>query len=382
MFIVIMNNGVRNPALATFFALLFVAVFVARPARLRADVPHGVFSLSTSDKAASQAVLDNPDVDGISIRAGWASLEPAEGVFDWTFVDSEVARAAAAGKEVLLRIGTQAGKPDWVTQAVTDAGGVFFTFDDDGVTTSIPVFWDPTYLAKKKAMIAALGVHFANNPTVKIVTASFANATSEDWNVPHTHDLVVQWLSLGYTSEKMLDAGKQIIDTTMTAFPNAYIALAISANGHVNGQVNLDPDADYVSRNAILAARASWPGRLIVQKNSVSTFNPLSPGTDTNFEVLWDNRPNVAGQMLSWCFNDSTYRMNGGVPGDPATVLHKAINAGYSYGMKYEEIYQTDVMNLPAEITYAHTLLISSPTPTPTPSATPPSVPTGFSVVP
>ena len=83
------------------------------------------------------------------VPAGQAS-NPAEGVFDWTFVDSEVARAAAAGKKVLLRIGTQAGKPAWVTQAVTDAGGVFFTFDDDGVTTSIPVFWDPTYLAKKR----------------------------------------------------------------------------------------------------------------------------------------------------------------------------------------------------------------------------------------
>jgi len=381
MFIVIMNNGVNKPSLAIFFAFLFAVVLLTRPARLRAEVPHGVFSLSGSDNAANQPVLDNPDVDGISIRAGWAGLEPAEGVFDWTFLDSEVARAAAAGKKVLLRIGTQAGKPAWVTQAVTDAGGAFFTFDDDGVTTSIPVFWDPTYLAKKKAMIAALGVHFANNPTVKIVTASFANAISEDWNVPHTPDMVVEWLSLGYTSEKMLNAGKQIIDTTMAAFPNAYVALAISGNGHVHG-LNLDADADYVSRNAILAAVASWPGRLIVQKNSVSTFNPLSPGTGTNFEVLWDNRPNVAGQMLSWCFNDSTYRMNGGVPGDPAIVLHKAINAGYSYGMKYEEIYQTDVMNLPAEITYAHTLLVSSPTPTPTPSATPPNVPTGFSVVP
>ena len=244
---------INRPALATFFAVVFAVVLVTRPAPLWADVPHGVFSLSGSDNAANQPVLDNPDVDGISVRAGWAGLEPAEGVFDWTFVDSEVARAAAAGKKVLLRIGTQAGKPDWVTQAVTNAGGVFFTFNDNGVTTSIPVFWDPTYLAKKKAMIAALGVHFANNPTVKIVTASFANATSEDWNVPHTPDMVVEWLSLGYTSEKMLDAGKQIIDTTMTAFPNAYVALAISGNGHVHG-LNLDPDADYVSRNAILAA--------------------------------------------------------------------------------------------------------------------------------
>ena len=128
------------------------------------------------------------------------------------------------------------------------------------------------------------------------------------------------------------------------------------------------------------ASMARTVDRAEEQTSPHSTLH--SPGTGTNFEVLWDNRPNVAGQMLSWCFNDSTYRMNGGVPGDPATVLHKAINTGYSYGMKYEEIYQTDVMNLPAEITYAHTLLVSSPTPTPTPSATPPSVPTGFSVVP
>lgn len=58
-----------------------------------------------------------------------------------------------------------------------------------GITT-IPVFWDPTYLQKKKNMICALGAHFADFPTpenrtVKIVSASFANATSEDWNVPH-----------------------------------------------------------------------------------------------------------------------------------------------------------------------------------------------------
>jgi hypothetical protein len=276
---------------------------------------------------------------------------------------------------------TQAGKPQWVTDAVSNAGGLFFTFDNNGTPTSIPVFWDPTYLAKKKAMIAALGAHFAHNPTVKIVSASFANSSSEDWSVPHTQDAVTQWLSLGYTSEKMLDAGKQIIDATMTAFPDAYVALAINGNGHVNG-INLDPDADYLSRNAILTAHLSWPGRLVVQKNSVSTVIPAAPGTGANFEVLWDSRPNVAGQMLFWCANDSTYRMNGGVPGDPATILHNAIDAGYAYGMQYLEIYQTDVINIPAEITYAHDLLVNAPTPTPTPSATPPSAPTNFRVVP
>jgi len=246
--------------------------------KVDAQIPHGVFSLFGTGTAIANDALENPDVVGISIRQDWAALEPNEGNFDWSFLDAQVAQAAAYGKVILLRINTQAGKPAWVTAAIEQAGGLFFTFDDDGVPTTIPVFWDPTFLAKKKAMITALGAHFTNNPTVKIVVASFANAKSEDWSVPHTGPDVANWLAVGYTTEKMLDAGKQIIDTTMAAFPNQYVTLAIGGNGHVGG-TNLDPTATYVAANSVAAGRAAWPGRLIVQINSLSTFNPVAPGT-------------------------------------------------------------------------------------------------------
>jgi hypothetical protein len=303
-------------------------------------------------------MLANPDVTGVSIRYAWASLEPTEGVYNWSFLDSEVARVAAAGKEALLRIGTQADKPAWVTTAVTNAGGTFYTFKNGTVTTTIPVFWDPTYLAKKKAMIAALGAHFTNNPAVTIVTASFANASSEDWSVPHTPSDVINWFAVGYTSQKMLDAGQQIIDATMTAFPNQYVSLAIGGDGHVGATGNLDPTATYVATNAIATANTSWPGRLIAQINSLSTFNPVAPGTvDSAWNLLWNSQPNVAGQMVYQCVNDPTYRVNGGVPIDPATALTLSVNKGVSYGMNYIEIYQIDVIGLPAVITYARTVL-------------------------
>ncbi len=170
-------------------------------------------------------VLANPEVVGLAVRQNWSDLEPNEDNFDFSYLDGQVQAAADNGKVVLLRINTQAQKPAWVTQAIQDAGGIFFTFDNAGVPTTIPVFWDPTCLAKKKDMIAALGSHFANNPTVKIVSASFANATSEDWNVPHTTADVANWLADGYTTEKLLDAGQQIIDATMAAFPNQYVTL-------------------------------------------------------------------------------------------------------------------------------------------------------------
>jgi Beta-galactosidase len=348
--------------LSTLRYLLIVVVSVAVLGGNSAlgIVPHGVFSLSPAGVSCRDTVLSNPSVD-VSVRQDWKDLEPAEGVYDWSFLDSEIARVAAAGRMVLLRINTQVSKPDWVTNAVKDAGGAFFTFDKDGVPTTIPVFWDPTFLAKKKAMIAALGAHFTGNAAIKIVWTSFANGNSEDWSVPHTAPDVANWLAVGYTSEKMLDAGKQIIDTTMAAFPNQYVTLAVAGNGH--GE--LDPDESYVARNAVLAARATWPGRLIVQKNCLSTFNPPAPGFGTVFQLLWDSRPDIGGQMLDACFGDTTYRNNAGVPDEAAVILHKSVDDGVAYGMNYIEIYQLDVLNLPAEITYAHNALLSLATPNP-----------------
>jgi hypothetical protein len=238
------------------------------------------------------------------------------------------------------------------------------------VQTTIPVFWDPTFLAKKKAMIAALGAHFTGNTAVKIVCVSFANANSEDWSVPHTPADISAWQALGYTSDKLLDAGKQIIDTAMAAFPTQFLTLAVGGNG------NLDPDVNYVARNAVLAARATWPGRLIVQKNSLATFTPPAPGTDTVYEVLWDSRPDIGGQMLFNCFSDTTYRDNNGVPGDPATILHNSVDVGSAYGMRFIEIYQVDVLNLPAEIAYAHNLLLALILPSGTPPPLAPQPPT------
>jgi Beta-galactosidase len=320
---------------------------------LRAAVPKGVFSLGTAGHPCAEKVLQDPDVDGVSIRQDWAELEPSESAFNWSFLDSEVSRAAAAGKQVLLRINTQIAKPAWVTAAVTKAGGTFYTFlDDDGVETTIPVYWDPTFLAKKKAMITALGAHFSDNPAVVIVWTSFANAHSEDWSVPHTPSDIEAWQKVGYTTDKLLDAGKQIIDTTMTAFPKQYVTLAIAGNG------GLDPDPNYAARNAILAARAIWPGRLIVQKNNLATFNPPAPGAGTVFEPLWESRPDIGGQMLWNCSNDLSYRMNNGIADEPAAILHQSVNAGAAYEMNYMEIYQIDVLYLSDEIAYAHKLLL------------------------
>ena len=55
------------------------------------------------------------------------------------------------------------------------------------------------------------------------------------------------------------------------------------------------------------------------------------------------------------------------MPADPALILHQSVNIGAAYEMKSLEIYQVDVVSLPAEITYAHALLLGVIPPSATP---------------
>jgi Beta-galactosidase/FG-GAP-like repeat len=358
------RREVRLLRLKRLFFFAFICALASITGNAFSQIPRGVFSLlpsNTGNASADPAVYQDPDVDGISVRQKWSDLEPEEGVFDFTYLDAVVSNAAAAGKIILLRIGTSGGDvakggntPSWIFTAVTaealPASQKFFTFDNGGTQCTIPVFWDPVYLAQKKTMIAALGAHFSNNPAVRVIGASFANAQSEDWDVPHGAADVSSWLAAGYGTGKMLYAGNQILDATLAAFPNQYVTLAVGGDGP------LDPDESYVARNAVLAARASWPGRLIVQKDCLAAISP-GPGTSAYWQLLSQSAPDIAGQMLWSCYGDATYRVNGGVAIDPSAALIKAVDVGAAYGMQYIEIYRVDTVNLATATHYAHIAL-------------------------
>jgi hypothetical protein len=318
-------------------------------------IPRGVFSLAQVGQPADSGVLANPVVDGISVRQAWRKLETSPGAYDWSFLDSEVARAGKAGKVVLLRVLSEGpGTPEWALSGVQT-----FSFRDKNqfhpeTTGRIAVYWDQTYLARKKAMIQALGAHFSANPAVRIVAAISASNHSGDWGVPHTRVDISNWHATGYSSEKMIDVCKQIIDVTMQSFPRQCVTLAVGRSGR------LDPDPNYVARAAAQYGRGHYPGRFIVQKNSLAATTPPPGSPDLkHFELLWESRPDVAGQMLWYSYGDPTCRNNGRkTPCDPEATLRRAIDIGLAYQMKYIEIYEQDVLHLPSVIRYAHDSLV------------------------
>jgi hypothetical protein len=360
--------------------ICMLTIFAVLPSHVTAQVsptiPRGVFALIQAGVSTPPGILSNPDVDGISLRRGWDIVNPSEGVYDWSYFDAEIAKAQSVGKKVLIRV-IDGGNdiPDWVAAASQAAGEPTFSFYEadyqgrDLVTE--PVFWAPTLLAKKAKLMAAFGARYNSNPTVAIVTCQFAGGRNDDWNVPHgrTVDGITptgstetsRWLAAGYTTAKMVDAGNQVVNNTMAAFPDKPVGLAIGRTS-----TTLDPEGkDYIAQTVINTARTQWGDRMVATKNSISAnMTPPPPPIGSFWRLFWDSQPSVGGQMLWFTYNDPTYRNNRGVPADPTTVLENAVDLAHGYGLKYLEIYQADVAGLPSVIHYAHMLLRqSSPTP-------------------
>ena len=330
-------------------------------------IPKGIFAMS-----ATGAILNDSRIVGIDIGGKWGDIEETEGVYDWSSIDSQLAQAEANGKQVLLRIVSGGiNVPDWL---LADPNVQIFRFVDMNPYSPtyqqelpMPVFWDPIFLAKKIALIQAAGAHFSSHSSIVVVTCSFANATTGDWNIPDTDQDLANWRTAGYTTELMVNAGEMIIDATMAAFPNQNVALSIGS-----GPLGLDPTPSYLARTAIDYATTMY-GRFITEKNSLSatTVDPAFDTSLTDWQVLFDQCPNVAAQMLWNVTGDDTYRMNGGIPGDEEAILLDAVAIGADYGTQFQEIYVADLINgnMNSIINYANYLLTVTPGGDPPPAA-------------
>jgi hypothetical protein len=337
-------------------------------------IPKGIVSTPAIETHGfPDQILNDTRIVGLDIGDQWQNIETTEGVYNWSSIDTALATAEAHGKKVVFTVVSGGvNVPNWLLTNYPDIQT--FSFIDTnpyhstyGETLTIPVFWDPTFLAKKIALIQAAGARYASHSSIVVVGSAFANATTEDWNVPDSSVDVANWLEAGYTTDLMVGAGEAVIDATMAAFPNQNVTMSIA---RVEG--DLDPTEDYLSQTIVDYATTTY-GRFITAKYSLSatTADPaVSTSQLFNWQVFFDECPTVATQMLWRVNNDSTYRMNGGVPGDPATILLNAVTIGTHYGTQYQEIYETDLEDstLSSTIDAAYALLTAAPAPPAAPS--------------
>lgn len=135
------------------------SVFDSASANSGLRQPRGLYVL---DSAAGTTVggvsmrdanlRDKPFVDGYVLRTEWATLEPADGVFDFTIIDNILAKLPA-GQKLSLMVASGV-LPTWLN---TVAGVTTWTAGSPGATR--PISWNAAAQERYRLLLAALGDH-------------------------------------------------------------------------------------------------------------------------------------------------------------------------------------------------------------------------------
>ena len=125
--------------------------------------------------APSDTLDDFPGLSVIYLRVPWSFLEPEEGRFDWSLVDTPAQRWIDKGKQVAFRVTCSESwmryaTPKWVEAA--GAKGHNFTVGK-GVDPDGP-YWEPNYddpvlLAKLDQFLTAMAKRYEDNPNVAFI---------------------------------------------------------------------------------------------------------------------------------------------------------------------------------------------------------------------
>jgi PKD repeat protein len=317
----------------------------------------GVFSIGISDSGIDPGVYANANVDGVLLRTEWTAIETASGVYDWSYLDGQVAAAAAAGKKVSLVVKAGGNTPAWLYTA----GAVSFAYTDPktGLPATMPLPWDPVFLADWTQFIQALGVRYASWAAVAQVKVTGLNISSEETNLPNSTTDTLNWQAAGYTRVEVENAWQTIADAYSQAFPEVNISLIVVPGAFPPiddyGNIFVSPSGgDPTLINYLINTGIGRYGQqFIVENNGLSDYWISSLVTNVAGQVT------TGYQMLWFVTNDNTYRMNNGTPIDIGTELQNAVTSGVNGGAQFLEIYQTDVLNsyLAGVIANAHTSL-------------------------
>ena len=136
----------------------------------------------------SDTVDEFPGLSSIYLRLAWSYIEPEEGKFDWSIVDTPAARWIAKGKQVAFRFtcseSSAGATPEWVRKA--GAKGNMMNprvgVDPNGRMWEVD-FDDPIFLEKLDHFLAAAAARYDGNPDVAFIdVGSFGT-----WGEGHTY---------------------------------------------------------------------------------------------------------------------------------------------------------------------------------------------------
>jgi hypothetical protein len=301
---------------------------------------HPVIQLDSS-------MLTDKNVNSFLIPLAWSVVETADGIFDWTTLDSLIAQAAGVNKTVVLDIMPGWDSPSWLYAA--GARSFNFLWDQKnwgpGLCTiaTIPVPWDTIYMQKWSALINALGARYSTNKTVIGVKLTGISSESAETNLPHSvnkkisdgttnctgYDYVINWQAAGYNRTLIESTWLAFAQAYEQAFPTAALISVMQPEGfppidQLGNIFSSRTGGDPIATSDILATGvADFPGQFGIQNSALAST------------WIWPLEESYASQAITGYQTLSAL----------GATLPAAMILATAGGADYLELYEADLLN-------------------------------------
>jgi hypothetical protein len=321
------------------------------PVSARTNVPNGISAVNSIDPQRVGKLFDtsnptlnaytNPNTSGVTFRTSWADVEPEEGTFNFSRIDTVFANAEKNGKWVELILIPGFGTPSWAMQGAQSGMFIIGYGPGSGMSLPLPAPWDHTYLSRWFTFLKVIADRYGGRASFRKIAAAGPTSVSAEMSLPDSVSDIAQWERLGYTSERFIDAWKQTFSAYASIFPHQYFSLAL----HAGLPIPRTRQRAYV-RDQVLSLGLQYPRQFALQADGL---NSQRAEETFGYSAVREHSGQVAtGFMMTTAVTLRSQQM--GPSSDPVENLRRSIEAGLvpnSQGqvIKYLEIYEPDIIN-------------------------------------
>jgi len=317
-------------------------------------MPSGISAVNLIDAARVGKLFDtsnptlnayaNPNTSGLTFRTSWADVEPEEGKFDFSKIDTILANAEKNGKWVRLILVPGFGTPGWALQGVQSGMFSIQYGPGAGKAKTLPIPWDRVYLNRWFAFLKQLSARYGKSPALRLVAATGPTSVSDEFTLPNSQQDLKTWQRDSYTPSKWIGAWQKVFQVYAADFPNQYVSLSFGGGLPINDQGKIDARERSRTRLAIIDQANRILGRRFALQSCNLDGIP-SHGVQLGDFLISHNGRIVTGFML----RTSARGPGMGDPGNPPLALRKTIDKGMrpnnaGQHINYLEIYEPDVI--------------------------------------
>ena len=182
--------------------------------------------------ASNDSLPDFPGLNDIYLRLAWSYLEPEEGVYNWSVIDSIIDRWVAWGHPISFRITCKETEieyatPEWVRKA--SAKGNFIEHPELDVKAWAPDYGNPIFLAKLENFHKAFADRYDGKPWVEYIDIGSIG----EWGEGHT--------AYSGWNDVPVDVAKKHIDLHKRYYKKSILIIS----DDIIGQRDTDNGSDY-----------------------------------------------------------------------------------------------------------------------------------------